>query len=90
MNTKKIFISFIICFFAMVASSILAMSVIGYDNFVIMQQKYVFSEEIAAKQAQIWDKYWLHSLLCFIPTLLSIMNLAYQFYKEFTDNSFWK
>lgn len=72
----------------MLASSILAASVMGYENFVIMQQKHILSEEMAIKQAQIWDKYWLHSILCLIPTLLAVGNLAYQFYKEFTSNSF--
>lgn len=85
---KKLLISFLMVFAAMILSSILAISVMGYENFAIMQQKHLLSEDMLIKQSQIWDKYWLHSILCFIPTLLAMANLAYQFYKEFTSNSF--
>ena len=81
---KKIAISMLIAFVTMILSAFITMQLIGYENFIILQQKHLLSIEMVNKQAEIMTKYGNVIFLCSLPTFVAIGYVIYCFYKDFT------
>lgn len=79
---KRAFDAFIISWIAFFVSCLLIIYFIGWDNFIIITQKYGLSEQIAARQAKIIEAHFSTIILCLTPIVLSGINLFYQLYKD--------
>lgn len=77
---KKVIISFALVFLAIILSGVIQIAAMGYRNYLILNQEYTVSYEMAVKANEIWNNYWLVIYFSFIPAILAVLNLGYRIY----------